>query len=219
MTILNLHNISKYYLNGSEQIKAVDNVSLSISNSEMVAIMGPSGSGKSTLLQLSAGILEPSKGTVTIDGQNLWSLSIEERQEYRRNNIGYIFQQYNLIPMLTVRENIAVPSLMKNIKPNEKTIQDLAESLGIYSKLDCFPVELSGGEQQRVAIARALINDPKCIFADEPTGNLDRKATRNTMDILRDINHNGTTVIIVTHDPEVSRYCSRIIELHDGKIA
>jgi len=216
--MLKTHNITKDFLSGNETIKAVNNISLSVPLGEMLAIMGPSGSGKSTLLKICSGILKPSSGTVIIDDMNLENMNAEKRQEFRRNNIGFIFQQYNLLPTLTVRENIAIPLLIKNVKPNTKIIDELAESVGIISKLDRFPVELSGGEQQRAAIARALINTPKCIFADEPTGNLDEKSTKTIMSILHNINESGSTIIIVTHDSEVSSYCSRVVKLRDGKL-
>jgi len=216
--MLKTHNITKDFLSGNETIKAVNNISLSVPRGEMLAIMGPSGSGKSTLLKICSGILKPSSGTVIIDDMNLENMNAEKRQEFRRNNIGFIFQQYNLLPTLTVRENIAIPLLIKNVKPNTKIIDELAESVGIISKLDRFPVELSGGEQQRAAIARALINTPKCIFADEPTGNLDEKSTKTIMSILHNINESGSTIIIVTHDSEVSSYCSRVVKLRDGKL-
>jgi len=162
----------------------VNGISLQLEEKDMTAITGPSGAGKSTFLQICAGLMKPSGGQVLFEGKDIGGYNGKKIADFRRNKVGYVFQQFNLLPMLTARENIAVPSLLNNQKPSDEQLNRLAEKLGIEGRLDHFPGELSGGEQQRVAIARALINDPKCIFADEPTGNLDRANASEVMEIF-----------------------------------
>ena len=160
--------------------------------------------------------MRPTKGQVLFDGRDLYAMKESEFAAFRRKHISYVFQHFNLLPMLTARENIAVPSLLNDVKPTEETIRAITDPLGISERLDHFPSELSGGEQQRVAIARALINDPDVIFADEPTGNLDSAASGDVMEIFTDLNRVGKTVLIVTHDPQVADYCAKVIKIVDG---
>ncbi|MBQ7922588.1 MAG: ABC transporter ATP-binding protein [Clostridia bacterium] len=217
MALLEAKNITKDFISGNRTVKAVNDITIKIEKGEMVAVTGPSGAGKSTFLQLCAGLMKPTNGKVILDGKDLYAMSRDDLAEFRRNHISYIFQHFNLLPMLTAQENIAVPSLLNDIKPEDGKLRAITDSLGITDRLEHFPFEMSGGEQQRVAIARALINDPQCIFADEPTGNLDRKSTRDVMDLFSRLNKDGRTIVIVTHDPEVAGYCSRIISIVDGK--
>ncbi len=219
MALLELWNVTKNYRSGERYVKALNGVTLRVEAGEMLAIMGPSGAGKSTLLQICAGLLPPSTGTVTVDGHELYAFSRDKRAEFRRRHMSTVFQNCNLIPMLTARENIVLPALIDGINPPERTLAELAPALGIADRLDHFPAELSGGEQQRVAIARALINNPRCIFADEPTGNLDRKTTEDVMELFAQLNRAGRTVVIVTHDPTVAGYCHRTLHVVDGNIS
>ena len=218
MALLEIKNIHKDFVSGSRTVKAVDDISFKVEKGEMIAITGPSGAGKSTLLQICAGLMKPSNGTISLDGNDLYAMSKYKLADFRLNHISYIFQHFNLLQMLTARENIAIPSLLNNIKVNEGVLKNITDSLGISDRLEHFPNELSGGEQQRIAIARALINNPQCIFADEPTGNLDGNTTKDVMELFCKLNNEGRTIIIVTHDPEVAKYCNRIITIVDGKI-
>ena len=218
MALLEVRNVCKDFISGTRTVNAVSDVSFKVEKGEMVAITGPSGAGKSTLLQICAGLMKPSNGSVTIDGNDLFAMKNDELAEFRRNHISYIFQHFNLLPMLTAHENIAVPSLLNDIKPNEDALHEITDMIGITERLEHFPSELSGGEQQRVAIARALINNPQCIFADEPTGNLDGGTTKDVMELFSSLNQSGRTIIIVTHDMKVAKYCHRILTIIDGKI-
>lgn len=218
MSLLEIRNIRKDFVSGARTVQAVKDVSFKIERGEMVAVTGPSGAGKSTILQICAGLMRPSSGSVVFDGHELYSRKNDGLAEFRRNHISYIFQHFNLLPMLTARENIAVPSLLNDIKPNDDVLCELADALGIAERLEHFPSELSGGEQQRVAIARALINNPECIFADEPTGNLDGNTTKDVMELFVDLNKGGRTIVIVTHDTEVAKYCNRVLTVVDGSI-
>ena len=218
MPILELKHIRKEFVSGPRTVTALGDVSLRIEEGEMTAVTGPSGAGKSTLLQIMAGLLKPTSGEVKIDGQDLGVMSRKRSAAFRRKNVGYVFQRFNLLPMLTARENIAVPALLDGVKPSEESLLALAESLGIEDRLDHFPSELSGGEQQRVAIARALVNDPQILFADEPTGNLDSGTTGDVMEVFSRLNRAGRTILIVTHDPAVAGACRRVLRIRDGKI-
>ena len=218
MAILELSHIRKEFVSGQRTVQAIQDVNLKIEAGEMTAIVGPSGAGKSTLLQIMAGLMRPTKGQVIFGGRDLYAMKETEFAAFRRSHVSYVFQHFNLLPMLTARENIAVPSLLDNVKPAEETIRAITDPLGITDRLDHFPSELSGGEQQRVAIARALINDPDVIFADEPTGNLDSAASREVMEIFAELNRAGRTVLIVTHDPAVASDCSRIVTIRDGAV-
>ena len=218
MPILELKHIRKEFVSGPRTVTALGDVSLRIEEGEMTAVTGPSGAGKSTLLQIMAGLLKPTSGEVKIDGQDLGVMSRKRSAAFRRKNVGYVFQRFNLLPMLTARENIAVPALLDGVKPTEESLLALAESLGIEDRLDHFPSELSGGEQQRVAIARALVNDPRILFADEPTGNLDSGTTGDVMEVFSRLNRAGRTILIVTHDPAVAGACRRVLRIRDGEI-
>jgi len=218
MPILELKHIRKEFVSGPRTVTALGDVSLRIEEGEMTAVTGPSGAGKSTLLQIMAGLLKPTSGEVKIDGQDLGAMSRKRSAAFRRKNVGYVFQRFNLLPMLTARENIAVPALLDGVKPSEESLAALAGSLGIEDRLDHFPSELSGGEQQRVAIARALVNDPRILFADEPTGNLDSGTTGDVMEVFSRLNRAGRTILIVTHDPAVAGACRRVLRIRDGKI-
>lgn len=218
MALLEVKNIHKDFISGARTVKAVNDVSFKVDRGELLAITGPSGAGKSTILQICAGLMKPSNGSVILDGNELYAMKKDKFAEFRRNHISYIFQHFNLLPMLTAHENIAIPSLLNDIKPNEGILREITDTLGITDRLEHFPSELSGGEQQRVAIARALINNPQLIFADEPTGNLDRNTTKDVMELFCQLNHDGRTILIVTHDPEVAKFCNRTITIIDGKI-
>ena len=218
MPILELNHIRKEFVSGKRTVAAIRDVSLKIEAGEMTAIVGPSGAGKSTLLQIMAGLMRPTKGQVLFDGQDLYAMKEEAFAAFRRDHVSYVFQHFNLLPMLTARENIAVPSLLNDVKPTEEAIRAITDPLGITDRLDHFPSELSGGEQQRVAIARALINDPEVIFADEPTGNLDSASAREVMEIFAELNRAGRTVLIVTHDPNVASACTRVVTILDGAV-
>ena len=218
MSILELKHIRKEFVSGLRTVQAIRELNLKIEKGEMTAIIGPSGAGKSTLLQIMAGLMKPTKGQVLYDGRDLYAMKETEFAAFRRNHISYVFQHFNLLPMLTARENIAVPSLLNDVKPTEETIRSITDPLGISERLDHFPSELSGGEQQRVAIARALINDPDVIFADEPTGNLDSAASDDVMEVFKRLNRMGKTILIVTHDPEVAGFCDRIVTIRDGAV-
>ncbi len=218
MAILEVKQIHKDFVSGSRTVKAVNDVSFKVEKGEMIAITGPSGAGKSTILQICAGLMKPSNGKVILDGNDLYDMNKNMLADFRLNHASYIFQYYNLLPMLTARENIALPSMLKDVMPDDSAIHAITDMLGITHRLDHFPSELSGGEQQRVAIARALINDPQCIFADEPTGNLDGNSTGDVMKLFSSLNEKGRTIVIVTHDPEVASYCHRIMTITDGKL-
>lgn len=218
MMLLEVKNIHKDFISGLKTVNAVNDVSFKVAQGEMIAITGHSGAGKSTILQICAGLMKPSNGTVLLDGNDLYAMNPDKLADFRLNHLSYIFQNFNLLQMLTARENIAIPSLLNNIKVNDRVLENITDSLGITDRLDHFPNELSGGEQQRVAIARALINNPQCIFADEPTGNLDEHTTKDVMELFCKLNRDGRTIMIVTHDSEVAKYCSRTISIVDGKI-
>lgn len=218
IALLEIKHIRKEFVSGTRTVQALKDITLTIEKGEMVAITGPSGAGKSTLLQICAGLMRPTKGNICLEGKDLYALNDDKLAEFRRNHISYIFQHFNLLPMLTAHENIAIPSLLNDVKPDETVLREITDTLGITERLEHFPAELSGGEQQRVAIARSLINNPACIFADEPTGNLDGGTTKDVMDLFCRLNEAGKTIVIVTHDPEVARYCHREITIVDGMI-
>lgn len=216
MRLLEIKNLVKKYGQKENEIKAVNNVSFNVQKGEFIAIVGPSGSGKSTLLNLLAGLDKASSGDIIISKKNISNLKDKEMTIFRRNNIGIIYQFYNLIPALTVKENILLPTLLSNKK--SENYQKLVSKLGIKAKEEYLPNDLSGGEQQRVAIGRALINKPLILLADEPTGNLDSVNAKKIMDLLMYYNKNGQTIIMVTHDLELAKKASRVITFKDGKI-
>lgn len=219
MEILKCKNLSKIYGFGDNQVYALKNINLSIKKGEFVAIKGRSGSGKSTLLHLFAGIDTPSNGEVIINNKNIYKMKDRELTVFRRKNIGVIYQFYNLIPTLTIKENILLPRILDKRDIDNKIFNKLVKKLGVNYKLDFLPNDLSGGEQQRCAIGRALINRPKILFADEPTGNLDSKNSLKIMNLLKFYNKKyKQTIVMVTHDDYLASLCDRIITVKDGMI-
>jgi putative ABC transport system ATP-binding protein len=219
MIVVELVEVTKVYELPRGSIKALDNVSASIEAGDFVSIMGPSGSGKTTLLNIIGCLDTPTSGRVAIGGENVSGLGDEDLTKIRRDKIGFVFQQFNLIPTLTALENIAYPMRLKGLSGHEERSKELMQSVGLDGELgENKPTELSGGEQQRVAVARALANDPNTILADEPTGNLDTKTSKDIMELLKETNERGTTVIMVTHDPLVASYTKRTFRLVDGRI-
>ncbi len=219
MEILNVKKLCKSYGKGENEFLALNNISFKVKKGEFIAIVGKSGSGKSTLLHLLGGLDLPSQGTVIINNQDIYTMSDKDLTVFRRKYIGFIYQFYNLIPALTVKENIVLPALFDGRKVSEEKIDELVKNLGLLNKKDVFPNDLSGGQQQRVAIGRALINKPKIILADEPTGNLDTKNSKHIMKLLEFYNKKyKQTIIMVTHDMSLARRADRIITMLDGKI-
>lgn len=218
MNAVTVKNLSKVFRQGDESIRAVDNISFTVAPGELVAIVGQSGSGKTTLLNLIGGIEHPSSGSVEVGGMNVCTADDETLSKIRRKKIGYIFQDFNLIPILTAEENIIMPLLLDSKRPDKARLRELASFLGIERRLKHLPGELSGGQRQRVAIARALINNPVILLADEPTGNLDKKAADEIMELLLAVNRRGNTVLLVTHEQRYADMCGRKIKLYDGKI-
>lgn len=219
MEILKVENLVKTYKNGQDEVKAVNNTSFQVEKGEFVAIVGPSGSGKSTLLHLLGGVDKPTSGKVYIGGTDIYSLNKEQIAIFRRRQVGLIYQFYNLIPILTVKENITLPKDLDNTRIEEEKLTELIHTLGLDHRCHHLPNELSGGEQQRTSIGRALINNPSLILADEPTGNLDSKNSNEIVTLLEMANKKyGQTIIMITHDIEIARNASRIITIEDGKI-
>lgn len=219
MEILKVENLRKEYGEGNSKVIALEGVNLEIERGEFVAIVGPSGSGKSTLLHIIGGVDSPDDGKVYIDGNDISKYSSKELAYFRRRKVGLIYQFYNLIPNLTVKHNIELPLKLDKKKINEEELLDTVRKLGIENKLNSFPSELSGGQQQRVAIARSLIYNPSIILADEPTGNLDRKNSKEIIEIFKYFNRSlKQTIILITHDEEIALQANRIITIVDGKI-
>ena len=212
--------LSKIYGVGENRVAALDKVNLEIAINDFISIMGPSGSGKSTLLHLLSGLDRPTSGSLTYDGRDIYGFSDKELSAFRRRRIGFVFQQYNLLPVLTAKENIIMPLLLDKRLPDEVYLMQLAEWLGISDRLEHLPHELSGGQQQRVAIARALIAKPDIIFADEPTGNLDSKSGSEVMKMLENIwEETGTKLVIITHDRRVAQMADRQFVIVDGVLS
>ncbi len=219
MEILRVENLIKEYANGEKKLVALDDVSLKIEQGEFVAIVGPSGSGKSTLLHIIGGIDKPTSGKVFVSGTDITILKPDKMTIFRRRNIGIIYQFYNLIPTLNVEDNIILPILLDSKKVDHNKLDETIKLLGLENRRKAMPSELSGGEQQRVSIARALMNEPSIILADEPTGNLDSKASKEIVELFRYYNKAyKQTLLIVTHDERIALQADRIIELRDGKI-
>ena len=219
MEILRIENVSKYYGEKWNEIKVLDDISLTIKKGEFVAIIGTSGSGKTTLLNIIGGIDKPTNGKVIIDGNDIQQLKDSELSAYRRRTVSMIFQFFNLIPILNVKENILLPALLDNKKIDYEKLDNLIEDLGLKEKEKMLPNQLSGGQQQRVAIGRALMCEPEIILADEPTGNLDSKNSEEIINLLKKYNKkNNQTILIVTHDMEIAKGAKRIITICDGKI-
>lgn len=219
MKILEVKNLSKTYGKGDTMVKALDNVSFSVEKGEFVAIVGPSGSGKSTLLHILGGVDVPTSGNVIINDTDISTLDETALAIFRRRQIGLVYQFYNLIPILTVEENLTLPLLLDGRKPDKKQIDELIKKLGLEKRLDHLPNQLSGGQQQRVSIGRALVNHPALMLADEPTGNLDSENSKEIVALLRHFNKTlNQTVIIITHDEKIALSADRIISIEDGKI-
>ena len=219
MKILEVTNLCKTYGKGDTMVKALDNVSFSVEKGEFVAIIGPSGSGKSTLLHILGGVDVPTKGSVVINQTDISNLDETALAIFRRRQIGLIYQFYNLIPILTVQENLTLPLLLDGRKPDEKQISTLVKRLGLENRLDHLPNQLSGGQQQRVSIGRALVNNPALMLADEPTGNLDSENSKEIISLLRQFNKDfNQTVIIIAHDEKIANSADRVITIEDGKI-
>lgn len=217
MSILEVKNISKHYGSSNVKIKALDNVSFVVSKGEFVSIVGESGSGKSTLLNIIGGLDNPTRGDIIINKENIFQMPEEELTIFRRRNIGFIFQNFNLIPELTVEQNIIFPILLDYKKPDKRYLDELLIKLNLKERKDHLPSQLSGGQQQRVAIARALITRPNIILADEPTGNLDSKNTSEVISLLREASRQyEQTIIMITHSPNIAQSSDRILEVSDG---
>ena len=218
--LIQAKGLSKIYGSGENQVVALDKANLTIAPGDFISIIGPSGSGKSTLLHLLSGLDHPTSGSLTYDGQEIYTLPDKALSAFRRRQMGFIFQQFNLLPVLTARENILMPLLLDKKQPDEGYLDQLAELLGLRERLDHLPHELSGGQQQRVAIARALIAQPEVIFADEPTGNLDSKSGGEVMELLKGIRERmGKTLVIITHDNRIAAAADRQLTIMDGVLS
>ena len=219
--MLKLQSVSKNYSHRGKSVKALDNVTLEVPRGEFVSVVGPSGSGKSTLLLTLGGMLSPASGRVLVDGQSLYELTSDKRAALRRKTIGFLFQTFNLVPYLTAMENVQVPLFLAGASPSEQNQKaaSLLERVGLTDRLDHKPSELSVGQQQRVALARMLANDPAAILADEPTGNLDPDTSETILAFLEELNREGRTIVMVTHDYRAARRAKRILKLVDGSVS
>ena len=219
MEILKVEHLKKNYGKCNTLVKALDDVSFSVEKGEFVAVVGASGSGKSTLLHLLGGVDKPTSGKIIIDGEDIYNLNETNLAIFRRRQVGLIYQFYNLIPILNVKENMTLPILLDGKKPDETYLKELIETLGLSNRVNHLPNELSGGQQQRVSIGRALMNRPALLLADEPTGNLDSKASKDIIELLKLSNKKyKQTIIMITHDHDLALNADRIITIDDGKI-
>lgn len=219
MEVLRTEDLTREYGFGDNKVVALNHVSFSVEEGEFVTILGPSGSGKSTLLHLLGGVDKPTSGKVYIGGQSIYEMKERELTAFRRREIGQIYQFYNLIPVLNVEENICLPMLLDHRQAERKDLDELLELLGLTERVNHLPSELSGGQQQRVAIGRALISKPKLILADEPTGNLDQKNSREIIKLFRELNEKyGQTILLITHDEKIAEQAERILVIEDGQI-
>ena len=219
MGILETNNLKKYYGSGDTMVKALDGVNFSVENGEFIAIIGTSGSGKSTLLHMIGGLDRPTSGTVKVAGKDIFSLKDDALTIFRRRKIGFIFQSYNLVPVLNVYENIVLPIELDGNKVDKAHIDNIVDTLGLTSKTNSLPNQLSGGQQQRVAIARALATKPAIILADEPTGNLDSKTSLDVLGLLKITSDKfKQTIVMITHNEEIAQMADRIIRIEDGRI-
>ena len=219
MSILETRDLRKVYGTGDAQVRALDGVNLAVENGEFVAIVGTSGSGKSTLLHMLGGLDRPTGGSVTVDGREIFSLRDEELTIFRRRKIGFVFQSYNLVPVLNVYENIVLPIQLDGRKVDEGFIARIVKTLGLDGRLDALPSQLSGGQQQRVAIARALAAAPAILLADEPTGNLDSRTSQDVLGLLKVTSQTfAQTIVMITHNEEIAQMADRIIRIEDGRI-
>lgn len=211
-----LEHVSKVYQAGEVETVALKDVSLNIIEGQLIVLLGPSGSGKSTLLNVCSGLDNPTSGTITIDGEIISDMNAKQLTKFRRNNLGFIFQQYNLLQTLSVRENVEVG---REVSLDPFTVEEVVEQVGLTPNIDKYPYQLSGGEQQRVSIARAVVKKPKIMFCDEPTGALDEDNAKNILGVIQDINETyGTTVILITHNPAIGVMADRIIKLNSGEV-
>lgn len=219
MTILQTKDLKKIYGSGETAVHALDGLNLSVQKGEFLAIVGTSGSGKSTLLHMLGGLDRPTSGTVTVDGRDIFTLKDEELTIFRRRKIGFVFQNYNLVPVLNVYENIVLPIQLDGNRPDEAYVNQIIETLGLQTKLQNLPGNLSGGQQQRVAIARALATKPAIILADEPTGNLDSKTSQDVLGLLKVTSQKfSQTIVMITHNEEIAQLADRIVRIEDGRI-
>jgi len=216
--MIHIENLYKYYISGKEKYLALKDINLKIEKGEFVAIIGPSGSGKSTLLNIIGGLDRPSSGKVFIDGEDIFKFDDERLSKYRNKRIGYIFQSFYLEPSYTVFENVMIPLIFSGDGRREEKVKKALEKVGLSHKLRSKPTELSGGERQRVAIARAIVTDPDILLCDEPTGNLDSQTGLSIMNLLKDLNEEGKTILLVTHNLEYANMSSRILKIRDGEI-
>lgn len=219
MEILKVENLNKTYKSGTIEVKALDNISFSVEKGDFVAIVGSSGSGKSTLLHILGGVDRPTSGKVYLNGKDVYKLNENNLAIFRRREVGLIYQFYNLIPILNVKENITLPVLLDGKKPDTKYLNEIIHTLGLDNRVNHLPNELSGGQQQRVSIGRALMNHPALLLADEPTGNLDSKSSNEIMQLLKRANKEyKQTIIMITHNLEIAKLADRIIQIEDGKL-
>lgn len=219
MEILRVENLTKVYGKGENEVRALDGVSFSVEKGEFVAVIGPSGSGKSTLLHILGGVDRPTGGKVLMDGKDVYAQNEEQLAIFRRRQVGLIYQFYNLIPVLNVTENITLPVLMDGQKVNQNRLAELMATLNLTGRENHLPNQLSGGQQQRVSIGRALMNAPAVVLADEPTGNLDSKSSREIVELLKVSNEKyGQTLLVITHDESIALQADRILSIEDGKI-
>lgn len=219
MDLLKIENLCKTYGKGENEVKALDNVSFTVPKGQMTAIIGPSGSGKSTLLHIIGGVEKPTSGKVFVDGQDVYAQKDKNLAVFRRRQVGLIYQFYNLIPVLDAEENITLPTVMDGRKVNSDRVEEILTTLGLKERRHHLPSQLSGGQQQRVSIGRALFSAPAVVLADEPTGNLDSKNSREIIELMRESNQKyNQTMLIITHDENIALQCDRIIAIEDGKI-
>ena len=219
MAILQTENLKKYYGSGDTQVRALDGVDLAVENGEFVAIVGTSGSGKSTLLHMLGGLDRPTSGRVTVDGKDIFSLKDEALTIFRRRKIGFVFQSYNLVPVLSVYENIVLPVELDGRRPDRDYLQEVITALGLEKKQSSRPNQLSGGQQQRVAIARALAAKPAILLADEPTGNLDSRTSQDVLGLMKVAGQKfSQTMVMITHNEEIAQMADRIVRIEDGRI-
>lgn len=219
MNILSVRNLKKYYNTGENTVKALDGIDLDICKGEFLAVVGTSGSGKSTLLHMLGGLDNPTSGEVIIDGRNISGLSRDELTVYRRRKIGFVFQNYNLLPLMNIYENIVLPIKLDGIKPDDDYVEEILKLLKLEDKKYFMPNQLSGGQQQRVALARALAIKPAIILADEPTGNLDSRTSQDVLGLIKISSQNlAQTIVMITHNEEIAQMADRIIRIEDGRI-
>jgi putative ABC transport system ATP-binding protein len=220
MNLIQINELVKTYQTGHEKVNAVDGISLDIELGEFVAVTGSSGSGKSTLLTMLGGLSHPAEGTVVIDEIDIYRLSKEQRADFRKEYVGFVFQSFHLLPYLTVQENVMIPLAISDLSQSDKNemATRMLEKVGLKGKANRLPNELSGGEQERVAIARALVNEPPLILADEPTGNLDTATSNVIMQLFKQLNEEGQTIVMVTHDEQNLEFTTRNIQLKDGRL-